>query len=137
MIVAGMPLTMEKINKLEELHLKMIEEVQDYAIILLDIDGTILTWNKGVELIKGYKADEIIGQNFNIFYLPQDRQEGLPQKLIELAKEEGRAKHIGRRVRKDGSIFWGSILITALHDDEKNVVGFTKLTRQLRDNEIE
>ena len=115
----------------------MIDEVQDYAIILLDLDGTILTWNKGVEQIKGYKQHEIIGQNFNIFYLPSDRQEGLPQRLITLAKVEGRAKHIGRRVRKDGTTFWGSILITAIHDEFGNVEGFTKLTRELRDNEIE
>ena len=127
---------MEKAKKLEQLYKKMIEEVQDFAIILLDNDGTILTWNMGVEIIKGYKADEIIGQNFNIFYLPQDRQEGLPERLIAHARKEGRAKHIGRRVRKDGTTFWGSILITALHDDEGNVVGFTKLTRELRDNEI-
>lgn len=119
------------------LHKRMVEEVQDYAIILLDLDGTILTWNKGVEQIKGYKADEIIGQNFSIFYLPQDRQAGLPDQLIDLAKVEGRAKHIGRRVRRDGSIFWGSILITALHDEAGNVVGFTKLTRELRDNEMD
>ena len=104
---------LEKTDTLERLHKMMIEEVQDFAIILLDIDGTILTWNKGVEKIKGYKAHEIIGQNFNIFYLPQDRQEELPKRLIELAKREGRAKHIGRRVRKDGTIFWGSISITA------------------------
>ena len=130
-------MTLDKKQKLERLHLKMVEEVQDYAIILLDEHGTILTWNKGVEQIKGYKPHEIIGQNFNIFYLPQDRQDGLPQKLIELAKVEGRAKHIGRRVRRDGSTFWGSILITALHDDEGNVVGFTKLTRELRDNEMD
>ena len=128
---------MDKKEKLAQLHKRMVEEVQDYAIILLDLDGTILTWNMGVEKIKGYKAEEIIGQNFNIFYLPTDRQDGLPQKLIELAAVEGRAKHVGRRVRKDGSIFWGSILITALHDDEGNLVGFTKLTRELRDNEIE
>ncbi len=128
---------MEKIDKLEMLHRRMVEEVQDYAIVLLDIDGTILTWNKGVEQIKGYKADEIIGQNFNIFYLPQDRQANLPGQLIELAKIEGRARHIGRRVRKDGSIFWGSILITALHDEAGNVLGFTKLTRELRDNEMD
>jgi PAS domain S-box-containing protein len=126
-----------KKERLEELHRKMIEEVQDYAIILLDRDGTILSWNKGVENIKGYKAEEIIGQNFNIFYLPADRQARLPDRLIDLAVREGRAKHIGRRVRKDGSIFWGSILITALHDEEGNVVGFTKLTRELRDNEID
>ena len=128
---------MEKAARLQQLYKKMIEEVQDFAIILLDEDGTILTWNMGVEVIKGYKAEEIIGQNFNIFYLPQDRQEGLPQMLLDHARKEGRAKHIGRRVRKDGSTFWGSVLITALHDDEGNVVGFTKLTRELRDNEIE
>lgn len=115
----------------------MVEEIQDYAIVLLDVDGTILTWNKGVEKIKGYKANEIIGQNFNIFYMPGDRQDLLPQKLLELASREGRAKHIGRRVRKDGSIFWGSILITAIHDENDVVVGFTKLTRELRDNEID
>lgn len=128
---------MHKTLLLEHLHKKMVEEVQDYAIILLDVDGTILTWNKGVEMIKGYKSHEIVGQNFNIFYMPRDRQEGLPEKLLALATTEGRAKHIGRRVRKDGSIFWGSILITALHDDENNVVGFSKLTRELRENEID
>lgn len=128
---------MDKKQRLEQLYKRMIEEIQDYAIILLDYDGTILTWNKGVQQIKGYSAEEIIGQNFSIFYLPQDRQEGLPQRLIDHAAKEGRAKHIGRRVRKDGSIFWGSILITALHDDDGNVVGFTKLTKELRDNEID
>jgi PAS domain S-box-containing protein len=118
---------------LESLHKKMIEEVQDYAIILMDVHGNILTWNKGVEKIKGYKEHEIIGQNFRVFYLPQDRQEKLPEKLLEQATKEGRARHVGRRVRRDGTVFWGSILITALHDDEGRVVGFTKLTRELTD----
>jgi len=124
------------VNKLEQLHTRMIHEIQDYAIILLDRDGTILTWNKGVEQIKGYKEHEIIGQNFRIFYLPEDRQARLPEQLIDLAVREGRARHIGRRVKKDGTIFWGSILITAIHDDNNEVVGFTKLTRELRDGEI-
>jgi PAS domain S-box-containing protein len=115
----------------------MIEEVQDFAIILMDLDGTILSWNKGVEKIKGYTQDEIIGQNFRIFYLPSGRQEGLPEKLLNLAKIEGRAKHIGKRVRKDGTTFWGSILITALHDDNGEVVGFTKLTKELLNGEYE
>lgn len=128
---------MQKAELLEQLYSKMVEEVQDYAIILLDMDGTILTWNKGVEKIKGYKSHEIVGQNFNIFYLPQDRQERLPEQLLALAAREGRAKHIGRRVRRDGTTFWGSILITALHDDEGNVMGYTKLTRELRDNEMD
>ncbi len=128
----------EKAEKLAYLHQKMISEIQDYAIILLDVDGTILSWNKGVEQIKGYSEKEILGQNFNIFYLPRDRQERLPEKLLALAAKEGRARHIGQRVRKNGSTFWGSILITALHDEKTNsVIGYTKLTRELRDNETE
>ncbi len=126
---------MEKKEVLEQLHKKMIAEIQDYAIILLDIDGTILSWNAGAERIKGYKEEEILGQNFRIFYMPQDRQYQLPEQLIDLAKKEGRARHIGRRLKKDGTIFWGSILITALHDDNGDVIGFTKLTKELADNE--
>jgi len=125
---------MEKKEVLEKLHQKMIKEIQDYAIILLDIDGTILSWNDGAKKIKGYDESEIIGQNFRIFYMPQDRQAHLPEQLIELATKEGRARHIGRRVKKDGTIFWGSILITALHDDDGLVIGFTKLTSEIVDS---
>jgi len=128
---------MNKTEKLQQLHEKMVSEIQDYAIILLDRDGTILTWNKGAQSIKGYKENEILGQNFRIFYMPRDREEKLPEKLIELAIREGRARHIGRRVRKDGTTFWGSILITALHDEEGEVIGFTKLTKELGENEID
>jgi PAS domain S-box-containing protein len=124
----------DKKTTLELLHQRMIAEIQDYAIILLDIDGTILSWNIGAEKIKGYKEKEILGQNFRIFYMPQDRQAGLPEQLIEQAKKEGRARHIGRRVKKGGVIFWGSILITALHDDDGEVIGFTKLTSEISDD---
>ncbi len=128
--------TMEKKELLEFLHKRMIQEIQDYAIILLDVDGTILSCNKGVEKIKGYKENEILGQNFSIFYLPSDKQHRLHVDLIELAKKEGGAKHIGRRVRKDGTTFWGSISITALHNEEGEIIGFSKLTRELRDGDI-
>ena len=128
--------SLDKKDILEKLHKKMISEIQDYAIILLDADGTILSWNIGAEKIKGYKESEILGQNFRIFYLPSDRQAGLPEQLIELAKREGRARHIGRRVRKDGGVFWGSILITALHDDDGQIIGFTKLTKEIAPNEL-
>jgi PAS domain S-box-containing protein len=130
-------MVMTKTEKLQRLHAQMIAEIQDYAIILLDIDGTILTWNKGAEAIKGYKEAEIVGQNFRIFYMPRDRDEHLPERLIELATLEGRARHIGRRVRKDGSLFWGSILITTLHDEDGAVIGFTKLTKELGDHEMQ
>jgi len=126
--------TMDKKLTLEKLHQRMIAEIQDYAIILMDIDGTILSWNAGAEKIKGYKEEEIIGQNFRIFYMPLDRQAGLPEQLIEQAIKEGRARHIGRRVKKSGAIFWGSILITALHDDDGTVIGFTKLTSEISDD---
>jgi PAS domain S-box-containing protein len=128
---------MEDTGRLQYLQQKMIEEVQDYVIILLDVNGTILTWNKGTEKIKGYTKDEIIGHTFSIFYLPQDRQAQLPEKLLQLATKEGRARHIGRRLRKDGTTFWGSILITAIRDESGNTIGFTKLSKELRDNEIE
>jgi PAS domain S-box-containing protein len=128
---------MNKKALLETLHRKMIEEIQDYAIILMDVDGTILTWNKGAENIKGYKPEEIIGQNFRMFYLPAHRADFLPEKLLEQARKEGRAKHIGMRVRKNGQTFWGSISITALHDENNEVVGFAKLTRELHHNEID
>jgi PAS domain S-box-containing protein len=122
---------MGKKEVLERLHKQMIAEILDYAIILIDIDGTILSWNSGAEKIKGYKEEEIMGQNFRLFYLPEDRQSGLPEQLINIAIKEGKARHIGRRVRKDGTVFWGSILITALHDEDGKVIGFTKLTREL------
>ncbi|CAG5000953.1 hypothetical protein DYBT9275_02565 [Dyadobacter sp. CECT 9275] len=110
---------------------KMVEEIEDYAILLLDRNGNIENWNKGAEILKGYKANEIIGKNFSIFYTIEDREDNLPEKLIATAEKIGFAKSEGFRVRKDGSLFWGSILITAIHDDELEVIGFTKVTRLL------
>ncbi|MEP6682534.1 MAG: PAS domain S-box protein [Parafilimonas sp.] len=110
---------------------KMIEEVEDYAIILLDKDGIVQNWNKGAEKIKGYKEEEIVGKSFSNFYLPADRESGLPFKLLQLARDEGKAIHEGWRMRKDGSTFWGSIVLTALHDDQDRILGFSKVTRDL------
>jgi PAS domain S-box-containing protein len=115
----------------EERYHKMIEEVEDYAIILMDKNGIILNWNKGAEKIKGYKEQEIIGENFRRFYLKDDQEKNLPEQLILLASTTGKAIHEGWRVRKDGSTFWGSIVITALHDQEGNILGFSKVTRDL------
>ncbi len=112
---------------------RMIEEVQDYAIIMLDRDGKIINWNKGAERIKGYSADEIIGKHFRQFYLPEDNERDLPSKLITEAIRNGRALHEGWRLRKNGTIFWGAIVITAIHDEAGNVLGFTKVTRDLTD----
>ncbi len=115
----------------EERYQKMIDEVQDYAILMLDKDGTIVNWNKGVQSIKGYTANEIIGKNFSMFYRAEDKISGLPDRLLNKAKQNGRALYEGWRVRKDGTHFWGSITITALHNNENEVIGYTKVTRDL------
>ena len=117
--------------KSEERYHRMISEVQDYAIILLDKDGIIQNWNKGAEKIKGYTEEEIIGMSFRIFYPPEDITDDLPGHLLNEATLKGRASHEGWRVRKDGSKFWGSIVITALYDDQHDIAGFTKVTRDL------
>jgi PAS domain S-box-containing protein len=126
----------EELRKSEERYQKMIAEVQDYAIILLDVNGNIHNWNMGAQKIKGYSAEEIIGKNFHIFYEEHDRQTKLPQKLLSEATETGRAIHEGWRVRKDGSKFWGSIVITALHDEEGSVIGYSKVTRDLTEKKL-
>ena len=119
-----------------DMYEKMIAEVEDYAIILLDENGNIRNWNAGAEKIKGYKAGEIIGKNFRIFYLPEDRDSGLPQKLITQASLHGKATHEGWRVRKDGTRFWGSIVITAVHDHLGMIIGFSKVTRDLTERKM-
>ncbi len=110
---------------------KMVEEVEDYAILMLNSEGLIQNWNRGAEKIKGYQEKEIVGKHFRIFYTTQDREAGLPEKLISEAGQKGRAVHEGWRVRKDGTTFWGSIVITALHNDEGEIIGFSKVTRDL------
>ncbi|MEP7143224.1 MAG: PAS domain S-box protein [Ferruginibacter sp.] len=120
-----------ELKKSEERYHKMIEEVEDYAIVLLDQNGIIQNWNKGAEKIKGYKEEEIVGKSFKVFYREEDRKNGLPEKLITEAREKGKAIHEGWRLRKDGSNFWGSIVITALHNTENDIVGFSKVTRDL------
>lgn len=112
---------------------RMIEEIDDYAILLLDRDGNVENWNKGAEKIKGYSTAEIIGKHFSVFYTPEDKQHNRPQKLINEAIKNRVARDEGWRVRKNGTHFWGSIVITAIHDYSGNVIGFTKVTRDLTD----
>lgn len=111
----------------------MLEEIEDYAILFLDTNGNIQTWNKGAEKIKGYKAEEIVGNNFDLFYTEEDKKKKLPEKLIEQATIKGKALDEGWRMKKDGTRFWGSILITAVHDGNGKLTGFTKITRDLTD----
>ncbi|MXN91333.1 PAS domain S-box protein [Flavobacterium sp. Sd200] len=126
----------QSLKKSEERYHKMIEEVQDYAIVLLDTEGFIINWNRGAEKIKGYTEKEILGRNFREFYLDHDRVGLLPEKLIKQAHDTGRAMHEGWRRRKDGTAFWGSIVITALHDADNNIIGFSKVTRDLTERKL-
>ena len=112
-------------------YLRMIDEIEDYAILLLDADGIIENWNKGAKRIKGYKTSEIVGQNFSVFY-PEDQQKaGLPQVLLTKARDTGIARDEGLRVRKDGTTFMARVIITAIHNEEGDVIGFTKVTRDI------
>ena len=109
----------------------MISEIKDYAIFRLNADGNVENWNRGAERIKGYFADEIVGKNFSLFYTEEDRSAGMPMALLERAKSKGSANTTGWRVRKDGGRFWGNVTITAIHDQEGTVIGFSKVTRDL------
>ena len=109
----------------------LVESVRDYAIFVLDPQGFVLTWNEGARAIKGYTRDEIVGQHFSKFYLPEAVQTGWPTRELELAEKEGRFADEGWRVKKDGSSFWASVIITALRNSEGQLSGFAKVTQDL------
>lgn len=125
----------ELLRRTDRYH-KMIAEVTDYVIIMLDRDGRILDWNKGAERIKGYRGEEIVGKNFRLFYSREDKEAGLPDRLLKEAAERGSVVHEGWRLRKDGSRFWGGVVITALHEESGEIFGFSKVTRDLTDKKI-
>lgn len=134
--IQDLKLKNDELRSSEERYHKMVEEVEDYAIILLDKDGVVQNWNKGAEKIKGYKEEEIVGKSFSSFYLPKDRENGLPQRILSEAREKGKAIHEGWRMKKNGSLFWGSTVLTALHDDENRIIGFSKVTRDLTERKM-
>jgi PAS domain S-box-containing protein len=113
----------------EERSRLFVEGVKDYAIFMLDPDGCVSTWNVGAERIKGYKASEIIGQHFSVFYPDEDRRSGKPAWELDVAVKEGRFEDEGWRLRKDGSRFWANVIITPIKDAGDNLLGFTKVTR--------
>jgi len=117
----------------EERFRLLVDEVKDYAIFFLDPEGHVMTWNAGAERIKGYRSDEIIGQSFVRFYLPRDVIAGTPSRLLRRAAEQGAATDEGERLRKDGSRFWASVVLTALRDKSGELRGFAKVTRDITD----
>ncbi|XXY44980.1 PAS domain S-box protein [Sorangium sp. So ce269] len=121
----------ESLRASEERFRLLVETIQDYAIFILDAGGHVATWNMGAERIKGYKAEDIIGRHFSTFYPPADVAAGKCDREIEEAIRFGRVEDEGWRVRKDGSLFWASVVITALRDRDGTLLGFAKVTRDL------
>jgi PAS domain S-box-containing protein len=115
----------------EERFRLLVEGVKDYAIFMLDPEGHVTTWNPGARHIKGYEEPEIIGEHFSIFYTDEDIERGHPEEVLGIAADEGSYEEEAIRVRKDGSTFWANILITALRDEEGNLRGFAKVTRDI------
>src|ERR1700729_3400808 len=121
----------EELQQREERFTLLVASVREYAIFMLDPDGVVLTWNAGAERFKGYRAHEIIGQHFSRFYPPEALERGLPAHELEVAKATGVFEDEGWRVRKDGSLFWANVVITAVRNSHGELLGFAKVTRDL------
>jgi PAS domain S-box-containing protein len=109
----------------------LVASVVDYAIFLLDAEGRVASWNPGAQRLKGYPAEEILGQHFSRFYPMEDVEAGKPERELAGATAQGRIEDEGWRVRKDGSLFWANVVITALRDEDGTLLGFAKITRDL------
>ena len=125
--------TEESLRQSEERFRLLVESVRDYGIFILDPEGHISSWNAGAQRIKGWTADEIIGEHFRIFYRQEERDRKHPEYELEVAKAEGRYEEEGWRVRRDGTMFWANVVITALRDPDGTLVGFAKVTRDVSD----
>jgi PAS domain S-box-containing protein len=120
----------------EQRYRLLIEGVSDYAIYSLDRNGTITSWNAGAQRIKGYNEFEILGKHFSTFYTPEDAAAGLPAKVLKTAAETGHFEGEGWRVRKDGTRFWSSVVVTAIRNDQGEHIGFSKITRDVTDRKL-
>jgi formate hydrogenlyase transcriptional activator len=119
----------EALRQTEE-HLRLIvENIRDHAVFMMDSTGHVVSWNPGAERLKGYRADEIIGQSFSRFYTPEDLDRGIPEESLRLAAAHGRFEREGWRVRKDDSRFWANVVISSIRDERGSVIGFVKITR--------
>src|ERR1700692_4277376 len=121
----------EALRECEEKYRMLLDEVQDYAIFMLDPQGMVVSWNAGAERIKGYRGEQIIGHNFSCFFPPEDIKRGRPEEVLWMATASGRHEYQGMRVRKDGSRFLASVIFTALRDPTGNLRGFSEISRDL------
>ncbi|MFN2643393.1 MAG: PAS domain S-box protein, partial [Burkholderiales bacterium] len=114
----------------------LVESVSDYAIFLLDVAGSVTSWNTGAARIKGYAASEILGRHFAVFYPSDDRAAGRPQRMLEAAARDGRVTAQGWRLRRDGSRFWADVVVTALRSRSGELTGFAKVTRDMTSSRL-
>jgi PAS domain S-box-containing protein len=124
-------ITAEELHRSEERFRLLVEAVEDYAIFMLDPAGVIVSWNSGAQRIKGYTASEIIGQHFRVFYPEEKQRSAHPEYELVQALAEGHFEEEGWRVRKDGSLMWANVLITAVYDNDGRHIGFAKVTRDI------
>jgi len=118
-------------TRVDDLYRLLVESVQDYAMFFLDPSGHVLSWNAGAERFKGYRADEIVGRHFSVFYPEEKAAAGFPAYELEMATRDGRFEDEGWRVRKDGTRFWANVVVTALRGEDRRLLGFAKVTRDL------
>jgi PAS domain S-box-containing protein len=128
--------TAGKLKESEETFRRLVQNVTDYAIFMLDPDGYVANWNLGAERIKGYTREEIVGQHFSRFYTEEDRLAEVPQQVLATARREGRFEQESWRVRQDGSRFWANVVIDAIHDEQDELIGFAKITRDLTERRL-
>ena len=118
-----------RLDEMRELFRLLVSNVQDYALILLDTQGRVVSWNVGAQRLKQYTEAEALGQHFSIFYEPEHVAAGTPDRALAITRQEGRYQDEGWRVRKDGTRFWADVVITALRDERGELRGFAKITR--------
>jgi PAS domain S-box-containing protein len=123
----------EQLRSSEERFRLLVDSVRDYAIFMLDPNGLVESWNSGAQAIKGYQASEIIGRHFSTFYTPEDQQAGKPENELREARATGRYEEDGWRVRKDGTLFWANVVVTAVYGPAGDLRGFAKVTRDMSD----
>ncbi|HXS48493.1 MAG TPA: PAS domain S-box protein [Sphingomicrobium sp.] len=109
----------------------LVQGVTDYAIFMLDPNGKVANWNAGAQRIKGYTPEEIVGEHFSRFYMPEEREAGVPDRALETARKVGRYEAEGWRVRKDGTRFWASVVLDSIRDEDGTLIGFAKITRDM------
>jgi PAS domain S-box-containing protein len=119
----------------EERFKLLVNSVRDYAIFMLDPDGNVVSWNSGAQVITGYKPNEIIGKHFSVFYTKTATETGWPAEELRHASIHGRTEDEGWRIRKDGSMYWANVIITALHDEKGHLRGFAKVTRDMSERQ--